>query len=154
MVTGGCGGGRSRTGGVTETTNQPTAAASGGTVLRPNVQSFPAGDNPRDVVVAGGKIWLFDFNESTVRQFDTQGRQLRTVKLDAKSIAPAPNSVWLGQLSNSNSGPQGPLAEVDAPSGSVVRTLMTQDSVDLLAVGDGAVWTASRFESRITRAPL
>jgi streptogramin lyase len=122
--------------------------------VHPTVKTSAAGDNPRDVVITGGMVWVVDLNDSTVRQFDLRGHQLRTVKLNGQSIAAGPNSVWVGELSNSNSGPQGPLAEVDAKSGRVLRTLTTKDSVDVLGVGDGAVWAASRFAPRITKIPL
>jgi streptogramin lyase len=89
-----------------------------------------------------------------LREYDPGGHHIKTIAVDAQSMAPGPGSVWVGELSNSNTGPQGPLAEVDARSGRVVRRLKTRDSVDVLAVGDGAVWTASRFAARITRIPL
>src|SRR5205085_7512216 len=89
-----------------------------------------------------------------LREYDARGHHLKTIAVDAQSMARGPGSVWVGELSNSNSGPQGPLAEIDARTSQVVRRLKTRDSVDVLAVGDGAAWTASRFAARITRIPL
>ncbi len=123
------------------------------TVAHPPARTFPAGDNPHDLAAAGGRIWVADFG-GPVREFDLRGHQLRKIALDAKSMAAGAGGVWVGELSNTNSGPQGPVAEISAASGHVVRRLKTQYPVDVLAAGDGAVWAASRFASRITRAPL
>jgi sugar lactone lactonase YvrE len=149
----GCGAGMSGRGGATVARNPPAGATSVAPVLHPAVQSIPAGDNPHNVLVAGGAIWVADFG-GPVREFDTRGHQLRIVKLDEQSMAPGPSALWIGVLSNSNTGPQGPLAEVDARTGRVLRRLATRDPVDVLAVGGGAVWAASRFARRITRISL
>jgi streptogramin lyase len=135
--------------GATQTGTSSSAAA----VLHPTAESIPAGDNPHDVVVAGGKIWVADFG-GPVLEFDAHGHRLRTIKLDAQSMAAGAGGVWVGLLSNSNTGPQGPIAEIDARRGQVSRHLIARDPADLLAVGDGAVWSASRFAPRITRIPL
>src|SRR5437763_6791811 len=119
-----CGGGGASGGGDTAT----QGASSGSQVAHPAVQTFPAGENPRDLVVAAGRIWVLDFGEPTVREFDSRGHLVRKVKLDGQSIAPGPNSVWVGELSNSNSGPQGPVADVDARSGRAWRRLTPKDS--------------------------
>jgi hypothetical protein len=117
------------------------------------VTTIPAGDNPHDVVVASAHIWVADFGGPLI-EFDTQGHRLRTIRVDAQAIAAGPGEVWVSELSNSNTGPQGRLTEVDARTGQVSRRLNTRDSVDVLAVGDGAVWAASRFAARITRVPV
>jgi hypothetical protein len=152
-ISAGCGGGTSGGGGSTAAGNPATGATSAAPVLHPAVKSIPAGDNPHSVLVAGGAIWVADFG-GPVREFDTRGHQLRVIKLDEQAVAPGPSALWVGELSNSNSGPQGPLAEVDARTGKVVRRFAARDPVDVLAVGGGALWAASRFTSRITRISL
>jgi hypothetical protein len=132
---------------------QTSTPSGAGAVLHPAVQSIPAGDNPHDVGVAGGKVWVADFG-GPVLEFDARGHRLSVIKLDAQSMAVGAGGVWVGVLSNSNSGPQGPIAEIDARTGQVSRHVITRDPADLLAVGDGAVWAASRFTPRITRIPL
>jgi hypothetical protein len=135
----GCGGGSVANSGTSATT--PQSAASPASTLHRPVQSIPAGDEPHDLVVAAGRIWVADFG-GPVREFDLRGHQLRKVGVDAQSLAAGPGGVWAGELSNSNSGPEGPFAEVDARTGRVARRLTTQHSVDLLAVGGSAVWVA------------
>ena len=122
-------------------------------VTHPTVRTFNAGVNPHDLVAVGRNVWVADFG-GPLREYDAQGHRLKTIAVDVQSMAAARDSVWVGELSNSNTGPQGPLAEVDARNGRVVRRLKTRDPVDVLAVGDGGVWTASRFATRITRIPL
>jgi hypothetical protein len=104
------------------------------------------------VTVAYGHIWVADFG-GPVREFDLRGRRLRTIRASAQVLAPGPDSVWVGELSNSNTL-LGKLSEIDVRTGRVVRRFATKHPVDVLAVGDGAVWTASHFTSRITRVAL
>src|SRR5204863_9468126 len=94
----------------------------GPAVTNPAVETFPAGDNPHDLAVAGGKLWVADFG-GPVREYDARGHHLKTIALDAQSMAPGPGSVWVGLLSNSNTGPQGPIAEIDARRWHVSRRI-------------------------------
>jgi hypothetical protein len=153
VVGAGCGSGNTVVEHSATSATQTGTTSTAVVLLRPPVQSIPAGDNPHDVAVAGGKVWVADFG-GPVLEFDSRGHRLRTISLDAESLAAGPDGVWVGLLSNSNSGPQGPIAEIDARSGQVSRHLLTRDPADLLAVGDGAVWSASRFAPRVTRIPL
>lgn len=147
LLLAGCGGGTSGRG---ASTAQSTNAQG---VLHPPVRKFPAGENPRNVVVSVGKLWVAD-SGGPLREFDLRGHQLRTVNVRARSIAAGPSGLWVGEFSPTNTGPSGRLAEVDVRSGQVMRTLTTKDEADVLAVSHGVVWTASHFKSRITRIDL
>src|SRR5581483_88575 len=153
MAVAGCGGKSAPANTQTERGNAQRSTSTTAVVTHPTVRTFNAGENPHDLVAAGGKVWVADFG-GPLREYNTQGHRLRTIAVDVQSMAAARGSVWVGELSNSNTGPQGPLAEVDARSGRVLRRRKTRDPVDVLAVGDGAVWTASRFATRITRISL
>jgi streptogramin lyase len=137
----------------TEASTPRTTGSASPAVIHPAVKTFPAGENPHDLAVAGGKLWVADFG-GPVREYDARGHQVKTIALDAQSMAPGPGSVWVGLLSNSNTGPQGPIAEIEAHGGHVARRVKMRDSADVLAVGHGAVWAASRFATRVTRIPL
>lgn len=149
----GCGGNSAATGTQAHTGTGQRSTSTTTRVTLPPIRTFNAGQNPHDLVAAGGNVWVADLGWP-LHEYSAQGHRLKTIAVDVQSMAAARESVWVGELSNSNTGPQGPLAEIDARSGRVVRRLKTRDPVDVLAVGDGGVWTASRFATRITRIPL
>ena len=153
LAAAGCGGRSAPANTHAETGGARGSTSTTAVVTHPTVRTFNAGENPHDLVAVGGNVWVADFG-GPLREYDAQGHRLKTIAVDVQSMAPARKSAWVGELSNSNTGPQGPLAEVDARSGRVVRRLTTRDPVDVLAVGDGGVWTASRFSTRITRISL
>jgi hypothetical protein len=147
----GCGGHSAGAGGAGSAA-QTGSSTGAGASIHPPAQVIRAGDNPHDIAVVSGHIWVADFG-SPVQKFDLHGRHLRTIPASAQSLAAGPNTVWVGELSNSNRL-LGKLAQIDAISGRRVRTFATEDAADEIAVGAGAVWTASHFAARITRIAL
>ena len=147
----GCGTHSASTGGGSSAT-QTSSSTSAGASIHPPAQVIKTGDNPHDVAVANGHIWVADFG-GPVREFDLRGHRVRTISASAEVLAAGPNSVWVGELSNSNTL-LGKLSEIDVGSGRIVRTFATKRAADVLAVGEGAVWTASHFASQITRVAL
>src|SRR5436190_19905313 len=109
----GCGGGPGSTKTHTAASTPQTTGLTGPAVTHPAVETFPAGDNPHDLAVAGGKLWVADFG-GPVREYDARGHHLKTRAPDARSMAPGPGSVWVGLVSDSRTGTPGPLVEIDA----------------------------------------